>query len=568
MLTHPTLSRLLELGLLGMAKALEEQCRQPDIAALDFEERLALMVDRETTERENKRLITRLQFASLRQNAVVEDVDLKAARGDGVGIGTDLGTLNQGVRVERNYIHDCRRIGVVVVQGRGVTVAKNRIVGNKLDYGAVYGEGVGIEPDNVAHICNDITIDDNKVVDAGIYVYSRSAAEGATNNINITKNKCDHIWVRGMDGGEIAGNQITCVPVDANGAAAFGSGLILFQTSSPGARAGCNRRVNVHDNNVTIANDGTDPHPTPIAVVIGGATDCTVAKNTIVNVGSVTRGMQIVAGIRLGVKGNKVRGFTEAFYIDNLSSYIDTDPLLTTPDASEDIVIDEANEFYGLCFMRNNTAARITFRDNYVRQPLTGTNSAVRVILTGGDVRVEQNDVFCLSTGTFGAIDITGDTNSLARVRGNTVESAAQSGIAVRSTIDDCQIDDNYIKATTPIELNDTCVVRAFGNRLDAASSSTNAILCATGVTGAIGRNTMLQTFSAPFRVRNTAMVAREQHIEFNGIPSGGAWMSNQTWTVGQVVWNNAAAAGGDPGWICTTAGSPGTWKAFANVDA
>src|SRR4029450_725230 len=50
-----------------------EQRRQPDIAALSFEERFALLVDRETTERDNKRLITRLRFASLRQNAVVED---------------------------------------------------------------------------------------------------------------------------------------------------------------------------------------------------------------------------------------------------------------------------------------------------------------------------------------------------------------------------------------------------------------------------------------------------------------------------------------------------------------
>jgi DNA replication protein DnaC len=81
MLTHPTYSRLVALGLNGMARALEEQCRQPDISALDFEERLALMVDRETTERENRRLVTRLQFAGLRQNAVIEDVDLKAPRG-------------------------------------------------------------------------------------------------------------------------------------------------------------------------------------------------------------------------------------------------------------------------------------------------------------------------------------------------------------------------------------------------------------------------------------------------------------------------------------------------------
>jgi len=81
MLTHPTHGRLVTLGITGMAKALDEQQRQPDIAALAFEERLALLVDREATERENKRLISRLRFASLRQNAVVEDIDMKAPRG-------------------------------------------------------------------------------------------------------------------------------------------------------------------------------------------------------------------------------------------------------------------------------------------------------------------------------------------------------------------------------------------------------------------------------------------------------------------------------------------------------
>jgi len=80
MLTHPTHERLIALGLTGMAKALEEQRRQSDLTALDFEERLALMVDRETIERENKRLVTRLKFARLRQSAVVEDINMKAPR--------------------------------------------------------------------------------------------------------------------------------------------------------------------------------------------------------------------------------------------------------------------------------------------------------------------------------------------------------------------------------------------------------------------------------------------------------------------------------------------------------
>jgi len=81
MLTHPTHDRLIALGLTGMAKALEDQRRQPDITALAFEERIAMMIDREAIERENKRLTTRLKFACLRQSAVVEDVDMKAPRG-------------------------------------------------------------------------------------------------------------------------------------------------------------------------------------------------------------------------------------------------------------------------------------------------------------------------------------------------------------------------------------------------------------------------------------------------------------------------------------------------------
>ena len=80
MLTHPTYERLIALGLTGMAKALEEQRRHSYLTALDFEERLALMVDRETIERENKRLVTRLKFARLRQSAVVEDINMKAPR--------------------------------------------------------------------------------------------------------------------------------------------------------------------------------------------------------------------------------------------------------------------------------------------------------------------------------------------------------------------------------------------------------------------------------------------------------------------------------------------------------
>ena len=58
MLNHQTMEKLLALRLEGMAQALEEQRRQADISQLDFEERFALLVERQWLWRDNvKRLV-------------------------------------------------------------------------------------------------------------------------------------------------------------------------------------------------------------------------------------------------------------------------------------------------------------------------------------------------------------------------------------------------------------------------------------------------------------------------------------------------------------------------------
>jgi DNA replication protein DnaC len=81
MLAHPTHERLITLGLFGMAKAFEERRAAPDLAALSFEERVGIMADREAAERDTKRMTARLKFAALRQDACVEDIDLRTPRG-------------------------------------------------------------------------------------------------------------------------------------------------------------------------------------------------------------------------------------------------------------------------------------------------------------------------------------------------------------------------------------------------------------------------------------------------------------------------------------------------------
>lgn len=44
---------------------------------------------------------------------------------------------------------------------------------------------------------------------------------------------------------------------------------------------------------------------------------------------------------------------------------------------------------------------------------------------------------------------------------------------------------------------------------------------------------------------------------------------SDGSYDVGDVVWNTAPAGGGATymGWVCVTAGSPGTWKGFGLIE-
>ena len=81
MLTHPTLDKLREMKFTGMQKALWEQMNMPERDTLSFDERFGELVDAEYTERENKRMRTRVKNARLRQSATVENIDFRQARG-------------------------------------------------------------------------------------------------------------------------------------------------------------------------------------------------------------------------------------------------------------------------------------------------------------------------------------------------------------------------------------------------------------------------------------------------------------------------------------------------------
>lgn len=82
MMLQPTLNQLRSLKLDGMVHALEEQSTQAAMGGLSFEERFALLIDRECAFRDSRRVARLMRQAKLKHaNACMEDVDYRPGRG-------------------------------------------------------------------------------------------------------------------------------------------------------------------------------------------------------------------------------------------------------------------------------------------------------------------------------------------------------------------------------------------------------------------------------------------------------------------------------------------------------
>lgn len=103
MLIHPTLDKLRTMKFTGMQRTLIEQMESPECQGLSFDERFGMLVDCEYTERENRRLKTRLRKAKLRQTAAVEDIDYRHPRGLDKSLMLSLATC-QWIRQHHNCI--------------------------------------------------------------------------------------------------------------------------------------------------------------------------------------------------------------------------------------------------------------------------------------------------------------------------------------------------------------------------------------------------------------------------------------------------------------------------------
>jgi len=144
MLTQQTLETLRALNLTGMADAYQAQLQDADAQALAFDERLGLLVDREWSARQTRRLVRRLQIARLPLPAAIEDIDYTTPRGLERGL---IRTLAEG-----RWLHEHLNLILCGPTGVGKTYVASA-VGN-----AACRQGFSVRYYRVSRLAGELTL--------------------------------------------------------------------------------------------------------------------------------------------------------------------------------------------------------------------------------------------------------------------------------------------------------------------------------------------------------------------------------------------------------------------------
>jgi hypothetical protein len=203
---------------------------------------------------------------------------------------------------------------------------------------------------------------------------------------------------------------------------------------------------------------------------------------------------------------------------------------------------------------------------------------------TGGDgIQVANARRISISANTIRANS--GDGLRL-NTQSSTISDVLVSGNAVNGNGDDglsCQTTNATSTMQNIVFSSNGCRGNVYGIRV---VNATGGVMSNVTVSGNICMENSSQDFRATQAgggrisglrlVNNTAPGTVQIGTEVAEVDAGNTWGRRAmhgaaaptagTWAVGDIVWNTAPAAAGTLGWVCTTAGSPGTWKAFGSI--
>lgn len=75
--------------------------------------------------------------------------------------------------------------------------------------------------------------------------------------------------------------------------------------------------------------------------------------------------------------------------------------------------------------------------------------------------------------------------------------------------------------------------------------------------------NQMIQVFQQAINDNQSQISSLGPTVAIPSLPTP---PTTNTYKLGQIVWNSSPVKGGNVGWVCTVAGTPGTWTPFGLI--
>ena len=231
----------------------------------------------------------------------------------------------------------------------------------------------------------------------------------------------------------------------------------------------------------------------------------------------------------------------------------------------------------------NRAPARISVIGNSIdRKDLAATATGPGIVVSGysasvkaSDIIVSGNTVVGMGPGATDSGAIYVLTTNGCLISNNTIRAPYGNAICFYTSSTNFVVSGNTISEVAVAPATNAAGIFLYtggatlsglitGNYINAAD--TYPIYVDGTATGVIvGANTLITSGGAP---ASGTQISGAGYLGYGLVLSGTAAPASGNWALGTIVYNTAPTAGGTIGFVCTTAGSPGTWKTFGAISA
>ena len=219
-----------------------------------------------------------------------------------------------------------------------------------------------------------------------------------------------------------------------------------------------------------------------------------------------------------------------------------------------------------------------------------GTSGLSQISITGNIITADAQGIFC-SQPIASAVEDLLISNNCIRMISTATNAAITLQAVIFGTVTGNDIVSDSVSSSYQMAYFAGCQELAItGNNFYTAATSSSGVL-KVGDTSKLNTNLTFNSnivycesnfsnFTSGSKVYNN-LFAVNPVVNGNTLTGGrisldngntsftsSAFPTTGTWVQGDIVYNSAPAAGGSLGWICTTAGTSGTWKTFGAIAA